>query len=98
MATTVVVNFIAAEGKEKLLAESLTEIVEIIKGYHTCHNATLFISEQAPGKMMIIEEWESSDEHQKFYAELKENGSFDQVAKLFTDFSFNYFEKEDEKI
>ena len=73
MPTTVIVNFIAAEGKKELLAQSLTAVIEIIKAYPTCYDATLFVSEQEIGKMMIIEEWESSLEHQKFYKDLQEN-------------------------
>ena len=94
MATTVIVNFMAADGKKELLAQSLTDIIEIIKAYPSCYDATLFVSQQEPGKMMIIEEWESSIEHQKFYKDLQENGAMDQMSKLFKDFSFNYFEKD----
>ena len=94
MATTVIVNFLAADGKKELLAQSLTNIIEIIKAYPTCHDANLYINEQEPDKMMIIEEWVSSQDHKKFYEDLQENGALDQISKLFKEFSFNYFEKD----
>ena len=94
MATTVIVNFLAEDGKKELLAQALANIIEIIKAYPLCHDANLFVSEQEPGKMMIIEEWESSLDHQKFYKDLQENGALDQISKLFKEFSFNYFEKD----
>lgn len=65
MSVTRISQFIAAEGQEQTLSDFLDSIVPEISRAPGCLSCDVLRSRDVPGKMIVLERWESVEAHQE---------------------------------
>ena len=56
--------------------------LEDVRQHPTCFYANMFVSTEQTDELLLLEEWESAEEHQKYVAEMRASGIMDNLAEF----------------
>jgi quinol monooxygenase YgiN len=71
------------EVMEPLLAR-FEEALPDTRAFPGCRSVKVFRNDEDPNKIILLEEWDSREDHEKYMAWRNEDGTMDALAGMFT--------------
>lgn len=89
---SVLVTIEAAVKDRKAFDDFAKRILSDTRAFEGCRGLTVHYDEQAPEKVLLVEQWESRADHEKYLAWRQETGVLDEImAQLEGPPSIRYF-------
>ncbi len=82
MSVMALVALDVAEGKADAMVAVLRDLLPETRTFDGCLSVAISTRPGEPNKVVLHEQWESSDKHQAYMAWRTENGSIQRIAEL----------------
>ncbi len=82
MSVTAIIRLKAKSGQGEALQKVFAGPLEQVRQHPTCFYADMFVSSERTDELLLLEEWESAEDHQKYVAEMRASGTMDAIMKF----------------
>lgn len=82
MNVTAIIRLKAKSGQGEALRKAFTGPLEEVRRHPTCYYADMFVSAEQTDELLLLEEWESAEDHQNYVAEMRASGSMGALMEL----------------
>ncbi len=82
MSVTAIIRLKAKSGQGEALQKVFAEPLEQVRQHPTCFYADMFVSSERTDELLLLEEWESAEDHQKYVAEMRASGTMGAIMKF----------------
>ena len=80
--TTVIVHFYAKPGKEDALRQMIVPAIPRLSELRGCRGGSLFNDLEEPGLFVLVEHWDSPEDHKAYIAQIEADGTMDAMTPL----------------
>lgn len=92
MSVTAIIKLKAKGGQGEALQKAFAGPLEKVRQHPICSYAEIFISAERTDEWMILEGWDSVEDHKKYAAEMKASGAMGTLVELMAGApEFTYF-------
>ena len=82
MSVTAIIRLKAKSGQGEALQKVFAEPLEQVRQHPTCFYANMYVSSERPDELLLLEEWESAEDHQKYVAEMRASGIMGAIMEF----------------
>ena len=81
MSVTAIIRLRAKTGQGQALLNAFTGPLNEVRQHPTCLYADMFANTERNDELLLLEEWETADDHRKYVAEIRASGIVDTLMK-----------------
>ena len=82
MSVTAIIRLKAKSGQGEALQKVFAEPLEQVRKPPTCFYADMFVNSERTDELLLLEEWESAEDHQKYVAEMRASGTMGAIMEF----------------